>query len=290
MIVLCHLQKIHGQQQCWLTQSRLYSWSRVVGTKFLSYYLCAWQKSRFIRAGYIFSVFNCQVLDFCSLRSWSQSGLLPWASMWCAFSNAFLLTIFLYLIFFVFIYNSSNSYKSFPRLRLELFDRPLELKPALSIRAAGASVSSSPALLAKRTKQVWPHYTHHIIVHSLPLHRLKKRKRNAVILDQLFVRISDFLATNELESFGNNSCVFSNHAPDPWLAVGILSLSLTFCVGWLSNLSRTKPTKCNNTTTADLHLFWTFLYSWAWLQSQTNHHKTEQVPFDLCQMVALLQP
>uniref|UniRef100_A0A8B9KZM4 DENN domain containing 4C n=1 Tax=Astyanax mexicanus TaxID=7994 RepID=A0A8B9KZM4_ASTMX len=42
---------------------------------------------------------------------------------------------------------------SFPRLRLELFDRPQELKPALSNRAAGASLSSSPALLAKRTKQ-----------------------------------------------------------------------------------------------------------------------------------------
>ncbi|KAF5907052.1 DENN domain-containing protein 4C isoform X1, partial [Clarias magur] len=45
------------------------------------------------------------------------------------------------------------SYKSFPRLRLELFDRPVKLKPALSVRAPGASVSSSPALLAKRTKQ-----------------------------------------------------------------------------------------------------------------------------------------
>lgn len=45
------------------------------------------------------------------------------------------------------------SYKTFPRLRLELFDRPRELRPALSTRAAGASLSSSPALLAKRTKQ-----------------------------------------------------------------------------------------------------------------------------------------
>ncbi|KAL1270869.1 hypothetical protein QQF64_029885, partial [Cirrhinus molitorella] len=45
------------------------------------------------------------------------------------------------------------SYKNFPSLRLELFDRPQELQPALSTRAAGASVSSSPALLAKRTKQ-----------------------------------------------------------------------------------------------------------------------------------------
>uniref|UniRef100_A0A667Z4Q7 DENN domain containing 4C n=1 Tax=Myripristis murdjan TaxID=586833 RepID=A0A667Z4Q7_9TELE len=45
------------------------------------------------------------------------------------------------------------SYKSFPPLRMELFDRPRELRPALSSRAAGASLSSSPALLAKRTKQ-----------------------------------------------------------------------------------------------------------------------------------------
>ncbi|XP_075999817.1 DENN domain-containing protein 4C isoform X2 [Genypterus blacodes] len=45
------------------------------------------------------------------------------------------------------------SYKSFPRLSMELFDRPRELRPALSSSAAGASLSSSPALLAKRTKQ-----------------------------------------------------------------------------------------------------------------------------------------
>uniref|UniRef100_A0A673K0P2 UDENN domain-containing protein n=1 Tax=Sinocyclocheilus rhinocerous TaxID=307959 RepID=A0A673K0P2_9TELE len=45
------------------------------------------------------------------------------------------------------------SYKNFPSLRLELFDRPQELRPALNTGAAGASVSSSPALLAKRTKQ-----------------------------------------------------------------------------------------------------------------------------------------
>ncbi|XP_041820417.1 DENN domain-containing protein 4C isoform X1 [Chelmon rostratus] len=45
------------------------------------------------------------------------------------------------------------TYKSFPRLHMELFDRPRELRPALSSRAAGASLSSSPALLAKRTKQ-----------------------------------------------------------------------------------------------------------------------------------------
>nr|XP_046236912.1 DENN domain-containing protein 4C isoform X2 [Scatophagus argus] len=45
------------------------------------------------------------------------------------------------------------TYKGFPRLKIELFDRPRELRPALSSRAAGASLSSSPALLAKRTKQ-----------------------------------------------------------------------------------------------------------------------------------------
>uniref|UniRef100_A0A673AIM1 DENN/MADD domain containing 4C n=1 Tax=Sphaeramia orbicularis TaxID=375764 RepID=A0A673AIM1_9TELE len=44
-------------------------------------------------------------------------------------------------------------YKGFPRLKMELFDRPRALRPALSSRAAGASLSSSPALLAKRTKQ-----------------------------------------------------------------------------------------------------------------------------------------
>uniref|UniRef100_A0A669EGT6 DENN domain containing 4C n=1 Tax=Oreochromis niloticus TaxID=8128 RepID=A0A669EGT6_ORENI len=45
------------------------------------------------------------------------------------------------------------TYKGFPKLQLNLFDRPRELRPALSTRAAGASLSSSPALLAKRTKQ-----------------------------------------------------------------------------------------------------------------------------------------
>uniref|UniRef100_A0A8C6TG72 DENN/MADD domain containing 4C n=1 Tax=Neogobius melanostomus TaxID=47308 RepID=A0A8C6TG72_9GOBI len=45
------------------------------------------------------------------------------------------------------------TYKGFPRLNINLFDRPKELQPALSTRAAGASLSSSPALLAKRTKQ-----------------------------------------------------------------------------------------------------------------------------------------
>uniref|UniRef100_A0A3B4WVT5 DENN domain containing 4C n=1 Tax=Seriola lalandi dorsalis TaxID=1841481 RepID=A0A3B4WVT5_SERLL len=45
------------------------------------------------------------------------------------------------------------TYKGFPRLQMDLFDRPRVLRPALSSRAAGASLSSSPALLAKRTKQ-----------------------------------------------------------------------------------------------------------------------------------------
>uniref|UniRef100_A0A3Q3QTP5 UDENN domain-containing protein n=1 Tax=Monopterus albus TaxID=43700 RepID=A0A3Q3QTP5_MONAL len=45
------------------------------------------------------------------------------------------------------------SYKGFPRLQIDLFDRQRALRPALSSRAAGASLSSSPALLGKRTKQ-----------------------------------------------------------------------------------------------------------------------------------------
>ncbi|XP_041738425.2 DENN domain-containing protein 4C isoform X2 [Coregonus clupeaformis] len=45
------------------------------------------------------------------------------------------------------------SYKSFPRLRMDLFDRPREVMPALRSSTPGASLSSSPALLAKRTKQ-----------------------------------------------------------------------------------------------------------------------------------------
>ncbi|XP_053715997.1 DENN domain-containing protein 4C isoform X2 [Synchiropus splendidus] len=48
---------------------------------------------------------------------------------------------------------SRYMYKGFPRLQVNLFDRPRELRPAISTRAAGASLSSSPALLAKRTKQ-----------------------------------------------------------------------------------------------------------------------------------------
>ncbi|KAJ3585440.1 hypothetical protein NHX12_014159, partial [Muraenolepis orangiensis] len=45
------------------------------------------------------------------------------------------------------------SYKQFPRLRVDLFARPKELRPALNMREAGSSLSSSPAMLAKRTKQ-----------------------------------------------------------------------------------------------------------------------------------------
>ncbi|KFQ38307.1 DENN domain-containing protein 4C, partial [Mesitornis unicolor] len=45
------------------------------------------------------------------------------------------------------------SYKNFPRLDLKLFDRPRELKLSFTRRPAGSSVSNSPALMAKRTKQ-----------------------------------------------------------------------------------------------------------------------------------------
>nr|XP_020444523.1 DENN domain-containing protein 4C isoform X2 [Monopterus albus] len=48
---------------------------------------------------------------------------------------------------------SQYTYKGFPRLQIDLFDRQRALRPALSSRAAGASLSSSPALLGKRTKQ-----------------------------------------------------------------------------------------------------------------------------------------
>ncbi|KAF0029367.1 hypothetical protein F2P81_018472 [Scophthalmus maximus] len=47
-------------------------------------------------------------------------------------------------------------FKGFPRLQMDLFDRPRLLRLALSSRAAGASLSSSPALLAKRTEQLFP--------------------------------------------------------------------------------------------------------------------------------------
>ncbi|XP_046904923.1 DENN domain-containing protein 4C isoform X6 [Hypomesus transpacificus] len=45
------------------------------------------------------------------------------------------------------------SYKSFPHLKLELFHCPGELRPPQSGKSADASQSSSPALVAKRTKQ-----------------------------------------------------------------------------------------------------------------------------------------
>uniref|UniRef100_A0AAQ5Z2G4 UDENN domain-containing protein n=1 Tax=Amphiprion ocellaris TaxID=80972 RepID=A0AAQ5Z2G4_AMPOC len=45
------------------------------------------------------------------------------------------------------------TYKGFPRLQMNLFDRPRVILAALSSTAPGASLSSSPALLAKRTKQ-----------------------------------------------------------------------------------------------------------------------------------------
>ncbi|XP_075416095.1 DENN domain-containing protein 4C isoform X2 [Tenrec ecaudatus] len=45
------------------------------------------------------------------------------------------------------------SYKYFPTLDLKLFDRPQELKLCFSRHAAGNSVTNSPALMAKRTKQ-----------------------------------------------------------------------------------------------------------------------------------------
>ncbi|XP_024143595.1 DENN domain-containing protein 4C isoform X4 [Oryzias melastigma] len=45
------------------------------------------------------------------------------------------------------------NYKSFPNLQLSLFDRPREPRLSLNSRAARATLSNSPALLAKRTKQ-----------------------------------------------------------------------------------------------------------------------------------------
>ncbi|NXG57528.1 DEN4C protein, partial [Hemiprocne comata] len=45
------------------------------------------------------------------------------------------------------------SYKNFPRLDFKLFDRPQELKLSFSRHTAGSSISNSPALMAKRTKQ-----------------------------------------------------------------------------------------------------------------------------------------
>ncbi|XP_004838389.1 DENN domain-containing protein 4C [Heterocephalus glaber] len=45
------------------------------------------------------------------------------------------------------------SYKYFPRLDLKVFDRPQELKLCFSRHPTGNSVTNSPALMAKRTKQ-----------------------------------------------------------------------------------------------------------------------------------------
>uniref|UniRef100_A0A8C3TIR3 DENN domain containing 4C n=1 Tax=Chelydra serpentina TaxID=8475 RepID=A0A8C3TIR3_CHESE len=45
------------------------------------------------------------------------------------------------------------SYKNFPRLDFELFDRPQELKLSFNRHPAGGNISNSPALMAKRTKQ-----------------------------------------------------------------------------------------------------------------------------------------
>ncbi|KAF4025339.1 hypothetical protein G4228_017299 [Cervus hanglu yarkandensis] len=45
------------------------------------------------------------------------------------------------------------SYKYFPRLDLKLFDRPQELKLCFSRHPTGSSITNSPALMAKRTKQ-----------------------------------------------------------------------------------------------------------------------------------------
>ncbi|XP_004677741.1 PREDICTED: DENN domain-containing protein 4C [Condylura cristata] len=48
---------------------------------------------------------------------------------------------------------SKYSYKYFPRLDLKLFDRPQELKLCFSRHPTGNSITNSPALMAKRTKQ-----------------------------------------------------------------------------------------------------------------------------------------
>uniref|UniRef100_A0AAY3ZV49 DENN/MADD domain containing 4C n=1 Tax=Denticeps clupeoides TaxID=299321 RepID=A0AAY3ZV49_9TELE len=45
------------------------------------------------------------------------------------------------------------SYDDFPHLQLDLFDRPCDLHQMLSSRAPGTSLSSSPAPMARRTKQ-----------------------------------------------------------------------------------------------------------------------------------------
>ncbi|KAL8203101.1 UNVERIFIED_CONTAM: DENN domain-containing protein 4C [Gekko kuhli] len=45
------------------------------------------------------------------------------------------------------------SYKNFPRLDFKFFDRPQELKLSFNRHPAGGTISNSPALMAKRTKQ-----------------------------------------------------------------------------------------------------------------------------------------
>ncbi|XP_053154407.1 DENN domain-containing protein 4C isoform X2 [Hemicordylus capensis] len=45
------------------------------------------------------------------------------------------------------------SYKNFPRLDFKLFDRPQEFKLSFTRHPAGGTISNSPALMAKRTKQ-----------------------------------------------------------------------------------------------------------------------------------------
>lgn len=61
--------------------------------------------------------------------------------------------LFLFVRLFCFFYHLS-SYKNFPRLDFKLFDRPQELKLSFSRHPVGSSISNSPALMAKRTKQV----------------------------------------------------------------------------------------------------------------------------------------
>ncbi|XP_042638432.1 DENN domain-containing protein 4C [Orycteropus afer afer] len=50
-------------------------------------------------------------------------------------------------------FSPKYSYKYFPRLDLKLFDRPQELKLCFSRHPTGNSITNSPALMAKRTKQ-----------------------------------------------------------------------------------------------------------------------------------------
>nr|XP_045004620.1 DENN domain-containing protein 4C isoform X1 [Jaculus jaculus] len=50
-------------------------------------------------------------------------------------------------------FSPKYSYKCFPRLDRKLFDRPQELKLCVSRHPTGNSITNSPALMAKRTKQ-----------------------------------------------------------------------------------------------------------------------------------------